>query len=78
MAKNQVQESPDDKQYRENVEDIACNIAKLSRQVNMLLTGRLKRKAVIILLANSSGYSKTIIDDVLKAIEGMEAEYLVK
>lgn len=69
---------PEEKQYRETVEGIASNIAALSRSVSALLTGRLKRKAIVLLLAHSSGQSQRTIEDVLKALEGMEIDYTNK
>jgi hypothetical protein len=74
MAKEVI--TPEEKRYRDNVEEIACNIAKLSRQVTALLDGRLSRKAVLLLLANSSGHSQSTINDVLTAITNMEANFL--
>jgi len=74
MAKNI--ESEEEKKNREMVEDIATNVAKLSRQISELLNGRLKRKAILILLAASTGLPKSHIDAVLNAISDMEKDYL--
>jgi hypothetical protein len=72
------QESEEEKKAREMVETIACEIAKLSRQVSALLTGRLDRKAVVILLASMTQMPQATVKQVLEAIEGMEAKYLKK
>ena len=73
MAKK---ETIEERQYREMVEGIATGIAKLSRQVDALLTGRLKRKTIIVLLAKSSGYPQNTVDNILSAIQSMEKTYL--
>lgn len=70
------QETAEEKQAREMVETIACEIAKLSRQVGALLTGRLNRKAVIVLLAQMTQMPQATIKSVLEAVEGMERHYL--
>lgn len=69
-------ETPEEKKAREMVEEIASNIAKLSRQVSALLGGRLNRNTVIVLLANTTGFPQRTIMEVLTAIEGMEAKHL--
>lgn len=70
--------TPEEKEYKEMVEEIATNIAKLSRQVSSLLNGRLKREAIIILLAQMTKLPKRDIEYVLNAIESMEDVYLKK
>lgn len=72
------QETPEEKQARETVEEIACTIAKLSRQVGAILSGRIKRKSLIILLAYSSKLSQGQVDSVLYAIENLEKDHLKK
>lgn len=71
-------ETEEEKKAKETVENIATEIAKLSRQVTALLSGRLNRKAVLILLAVSSGQSQSNINMVLDAICGLEDKYLKK
>ena len=78
MKKDLVKETPEEKQARETVENIATEIAKLSRQVSALLSGRLNRKAVVILLVASSGQSQSNINMILDAICGLEDKYLNK
>lgn len=75
MAK---QETPEQKEYREMVERIAGNIANLAKAVHSLLNGPLKRKALVILLAHSSGQSQKAVEEILKALESMEADWLSK
>lgn len=69
-------ETPEEKQYREAVEKIATNISKLARAVESLLTGPLKRKAIVTLLASSSGHSKATVEQVLGALESLEKDWL--
>lgn len=71
-----MQENPEEKKYRENVEMIATNIAQLSRQVNALLTGRLNRKAIVTLLVQSCKLPQKTVSDVLDAIVDLEKDYL--
>lgn len=68
----------EEKEYREIVEKIAGNIAMLAKAVNSLMNGPLKRKALIILLAQSSGESQRSVEAILKALETMEADWLNK
>lgn len=69
-------ESPEDKQYRESVERIAKNIGALARAVQSLVNGPLKRKALLVLLASSTGESQRTVDNVLKALETMEKDWV--
>lgn len=69
-------ETDDQKKAREVVEDIASNIARLSRQVNDILGGRLKRETVVVLLMYSTKLPKYQIEAVLSAIEKLEKNYL--
>ncbi len=78
MAKNQVQETPEQKAYREVVEKIAGNISALAKAVSSLLNGPLNKRALIILLANSSGETQRAVEDILKALENLEADWLNK
>ncbi len=71
-------ETEEEKKSREMVEEIASNIAMLSRQVTALLTGRLNRKAILILLANSTRMTQGQVDTVLDAISNLEKTYLKK
>lgn len=69
-------ETPEQKQYRETVEKIANNIAALAKAVDALLHGPLKRKALLVLLANSSGQTQGAVDAVLKALSDMQKDWL--
>lgn len=73
-----TKELEEEKKYRENVETIAQEICKLSRQVNAILTGRLKRDTIIILLAYQTKLPQRDVMAVLKAIEEMENVHLKK
>lgn len=73
-----TKETPEEKKYRENVEEIASNIARLSREVSALLTGRLKEKTIIVLLAHSTQLPQSTIKTVLEAITSLEGTYLKK
>ncbi len=75
MAKTETEEQ---KKYRELVESIAGNIAGLAKAVQALLNGPVKKRALVILLANSSGQSQKAVEEVLKALETLEADWLNK
>jgi spore germination protein GerM len=74
----QKKETPEEKAYREVVEKIAGNISTLARAVNALLKGPLKRKALVVLLASSARLPQTTVDQVLKALEDLEGDWLNK
>lgn len=65
-------ETTEEKQQREAIEEIATNIAKLSRSVKALLDGRLKKETIIILLAHSTKLPQYQVDKVLDALSNME------
>ena len=75
MGKPKV-ETEEEKRAREMVEEIACNIAKLSRQVSAILDGRLKKKSIVLLLVHSSGLRQWEVEKVLDAIVDMEKTHL--
>ncbi len=77
MAKTKV-ETPEQIAYREAVEGIARNIGNLAKAVNSLLNGPLKRRALVILLASSSQVPQSKVEDVLKALENLEKDWLNK
>lgn len=51
-------ETEEERKYRELVESIAGNIATLARGVKALINGPLKKRALVLLLASSSGHSR--------------------
>lgn len=69
-------ETPEEKKSRETVESIATTITKLSENVAALLKGPLNRKALVTLLASSSGMSKHDIGLVLTALEDLKKDWL--
>lgn len=69
-------ETPEQKRNRETTESIASNIGKLADTVSALLKGPLNRKALLLLLANSSGMSKGQVDTVLVAVENLGKDFL--
>lgn len=71
-------ETEEQRKNREIVEAIAGNIASLARSVKALLNGPLNKKALLVLLAQSSGLSQERVGFVLKAIENLEADWLNK
>lgn len=71
-------ETPEQKQYREMVEKIAGNIAALSKAVVTMLNGSLNRKAIVRLLAASSGESLVTVEVVIKSLEDLEKDWLKK
>lgn len=76
MARKEKIESEAERQYRETVEKIAGNIASLAKAVGALLNGPLKKRAIIKLLASSSGQSERVVEDVLKALETLQSDWL--
>lgn len=77
MAKN-IKETPEQIAYREMVEKIAGNIASLAKAVNALMNGPLKKRALVVLLANSSGQSQVTVEKVLGALQDLEKDWLNK
>ncbi len=75
MAKN---ETPEQKAYREVVEKIAGNISALAKAVSGLMNGPLKKKALVVLLASSARLPQTTVEQVLKALEDIEGDWLNK
>jgi len=69
-------ETDDEKKERELVEEIASNIAAMSRSVKSLLGGRLKEQTIYILLAQASHLSRSQVENVLKAASNMEDRFL--
>lgn len=78
MAKKTTEESPEAKANRLIVESIANNIAGLAKAVQSLLNGPLKKRALVILLASSSGQSQRTVELVLKALEDLQGDWLNK
>lgn len=77
-SKKQAVETPQQKAYREMVETMAGNIASLAKSVSALLDGQLKKRAIILLLASSSGQSQHNVEQVLKALTELESDWLNK
>lgn len=69
-------QTEEEKKHAELVEDIAVNIAQLSRQVSAILNGRIKTKAIVVLLAHSTGMSQRQVTEVLTALQNLEKDYL--
>lgn len=75
---NPPAETEEQKRNREVVEQIAGNIAALAKGVHSLLNGPLNKRALIILLASSSGVSQENIKKVIAALESLEPDWLNK
>lgn len=71
-------ETEEEKQQRELIEGIAQNISDLAGAVKSLLGGKLKRKAIAILLAHASGESQTVVNKVLDAAADLEKDWVNK
>lgn len=71
-----MSETSEQKRQREVVEEIATNIAALGRSVATLLGGRLKRKTLLVLLANASGHSQKTVDEILTTLAALEKDWL--
>lgn len=75
---NRKEETQEQKQYRELVDTIASNIANLAKAVNGFRNGPLKKKALVILLAHSSGQTQYSTERILTALSEMEKDWLNK
>ena len=71
-------ETEEQKLHREIIEKIAGNISSLAKSVSSLLNGPLNRKALIILLAHSSSNTQRAVEEILKALENLEKDWLNK
>lgn len=71
-------ETDEERKTRELIEEIASNVAMLSRQVGAILGGRLKRDAIVTLLVHSTKMSRREVDAVLSAIADLEKDTLKK
>lgn len=71
-------ETDEQKRQREAIEGIARHISALAKSVATLLNGPLNKRALLILLANSSGCSQREVDAVLTALNDMEKDWLKK
>jgi len=69
-------QSEEHKANRELVEGIARNISALSDAADALLHGKLKRRAIVILLAHSAGLPQRQVDQVLTALVEMRKEWV--
>ncbi len=78
MAKKPTPETPAERENREFVETIARNLITLARSVKALINGPLNRRALVILLASSSGIPQVKVGEVLKALENLEKDWLNK
>ena len=78
MRKKQQTETQEQREYREMIEKIAGNIESLAKAVSSLLNGPLKRKALVILLAHSSGQTQNAVEAILRALEDMKSDWLNK
>ena len=67
--------TPEQEQQEQMVKEIANNISSLAKSVQTLLGGKLKRKAIIILLAQSAGMYQNEVDRVLVALENLEKNF---
>jgi len=74
-TKNTI-ETEEQKKARENIEIIAKNISDLSKSVQIVLGGKLKRKAIVLLLAHSSGLPQYQVDNMLTALENLEKDWI--
>lgn len=69
-------ETDEEKKARETVEEIATNIAKLARSVTAILDGRLKKKAIVVLLAQSAQMPQWQVERVLEAVQALETTWI--
>ncbi len=71
-------ETEEQRQAREVVETIAFNLTQLSKQVKALISGPLKKKSLVILLAHSASMPQYQVDKVLTAIADLEKDHINK
>lgn len=71
-------ETAEQKQQREMVEGIAENLTDLANSVKALLTGKLNRKAIVILLAQASGENQSTVNRILDAVSNLERDWVRK
>lgn len=72
------QETDEQRQQREDIELIAQNIQKISEAVASLFAGSLNKKALLVLLAHSSGYPQYQIEAILNSASELGKTYLKK
>ena len=60
----------------ELTEELAENISQVSQAFRVLDTGRVRRRAILLLLADSTGVSKTNISKVLDVASRLDEIYL--
>ncbi len=60
---------------QEVVNSIAENLIKLNKAISVILSGKLKRKSLILLLAHSSGLPQYQVNRVLEAITNLEKDH---
>lgn len=73
VGKKQVSE---EQRNRELTESIAKHLSDLAASVSALMKGPLKKRALVILLANSSGISQAQVSNVLDALANLERDWL--
>lgn len=76
MRRPAQQETDEQKRNRELIESIAKNISALARSVQALLNGPLKKRAIVVLLSNSSGLTQKAIESCLTALQDLEKDWL--
>jgi hypothetical protein len=65
-----------DRENQELVEGIAQNISALASAADALLNGKLKRKAIVILLAHSCNLPQRQVDAVLTALMDLRKDWI--
>lgn len=78
MAKQFQPETEEQRKSRELVENIANNISALTKGVQGLLNGPLNKKALIVLIAASSGQPMNRVTEIISAMENLEKDWLKK
>lgn len=73
-----AKETEDQKQMREMTEGIARNLSELTNGVKALMGGKLKKKAIYLLLAHTSGMSRSDVERVVDAIQNLEKDWVNK
>lgn len=78
MANRNKIETPEQKAKREAIEKIAANLSQLAEAVASLMAGPLNKRALIVLLASSSGESQERVKTILEALQNLKSDWLNK
>jgi len=67
-----------EKTNEEFIQEIAENISRLAGSVQVLLEGKLKKRAIVLLLVDSSGLPQYQVSNLLDSIANLENDWIKK